>query len=271
MRDLSSLIRSAEDLRVDAVAQEPFCAEPKRLSPRETYEQACELGFDDLPVRDDDGHIRRMVHAVALRDANDTWDVLKSEAVVLDADSLVAREAPAFSLLDRFVDRDVLLTLGRRGVDGVVTIYDLNQPAAHLLGFGLILIAEAELARSLRSHLGEDAAQAKESAVAVLGKGRMGVRRWDRSRKANKDLHLSASLTFGEKLELLPEFGLDELARRYGLPAQALLADLREIKNLRDALAHYDDQDRLADPRWVHERMRRANTLAQLISGSSPG
>lgn len=147
MLGLKSLIRSAEDLRVDAVAQMPFCAEPERLSPRETYEQASDLGFDDLPVRDHDGQIRRMVSAAALRDANDTWDVLDSEAVVLDADSLVAREAPVFSLLDRFVERDVLFALGRRGVDGVVTIYDLNQPAAHLLGFGLILISEADVGR----------------------------------------------------------------------------------------------------------------------------
>jgi hypothetical protein len=53
------LITSAENLRVDAVAQQPFCAEPQRRSPRETYEQASELGFDNLPVRDADGQIRR--------------------------------------------------------------------------------------------------------------------------------------------------------------------------------------------------------------------
>jgi hypothetical protein len=256
--NLQTLLQSAEDLRVDAVAQRPFCAEPKRLSPRQTYDDATKLGFDWLPVRDSDNQIRRIVSTSSLRDAA-SWDVVVRDAVLLDADALVARDAPVFSLLDRFVERDVLFSLGRHGVDGVVTIFDLNQPAAHLLGFGLILITESEIARVLREHLGEDAVVAKARVVEVLGKRRMGVRRWEQAREQDKDLHLASCLTLGEKLELLPRYGLDDLASRSGLSHQALLDDLRELKSLRDALAHYDDADRLADPRWVHDRMRRAH------------
>jgi hypothetical protein len=234
----------------------------------QSYEEARHRGFDNLPVRDADGHIRRMVRNDALRAAK-SWDVLETEAVPIDTDLLVARDAPVFSLLDRFAHRDILFCLGRQGIDGVVTVYDLNQPAAHLFAFGLILICESELADLLRRHLGENPGVAKERAEAVLGRGRMGVRRWDRARAENNDLHLSSSLTFGEKLELLPHFGLEELAARLAVAPDRLLAQLDEIKALRDALAHYDDGDRLADPHRVYEQMRRTYAVAQRIASEA--
>jgi hypothetical protein len=102
-------------------------------------------------------------------------DFLESKAVQLTADQLVSRDAPAFALLERLAEEgsQILFCLGRRGVDGVVTVYDLNQPAAHLFGFGLVLICEAELGRLLRERLGEDPIEARRRAVAVIGKGRM--------------------------------------------------------------------------------------------------
>jgi hypothetical protein len=56
-----------------------------------------------------------------------------------------------------------------------------------------------------------------------------------------------------------------ELSARLRVDGEWLMAEWWEIKALRDALAHYDDEDRLADPVWVHERMRRTHSLAQRI------
>jgi hypothetical protein len=264
MPDVRSLRSSADDLRVDAVAQPPFCAEPSRASPQETFKEASRLGYDFLPVRDDDGVIRRVVATAVLRNSNG-WDGVAAGMQVIETDSLVARDAPVFSLLDRFAVREVLFSLGRGGVDGVVTVYDLNQPAAHLFGFGLVLICEAELARVLRDRLGEDPSSAKARAERILGKRSMGVRRWQDARKRDKELHLASTLTFGEKLKLLPALGLTDLAARLGLNPDELMADLAEVKELRNALAHYDDEDRLADPKWVHSRMRLANALCRRL------
>jgi hypothetical protein len=268
--DLRGLLESADGLRVDAIAQDPFCAQPDRADPRSTYIEARERGFDNLPVRDSDGRIRRVVPTSALANATD-WEFLKLAANPLSTDQLVARDAPAFSLLERLAHEgtDLLFCLGRDGVDGLVTVYDLNQPAAHLLGFGLVLICEAELARVLREGLGEDPSTAKKRAEAVIGKGRMGVRRWERAREADIEVHLSSALTFGEKCELLPAYGLGELSARLRVDGKWLMAELWEIKALRDALAHYDDEDRLADPVWVHERMHRTHSLAHRIVGTS--
>jgi hypothetical protein len=269
--DLRGLLTSADDLRVDAIAQDPFCAEPHATNPRVTYKNARERGFDYLPVRDADGLIRRVIPTAALENAQ-TWDFLESEAIPLSADQLVARDAPAFTLLDRLAERDgdLLFCLGRHGVDGVVTVYDLNQPAAHLFGFGLILICEAEVTRTLRMNLGEDPAEAKTRAEEILGHRVLGIRRWERARSENSELHLASSLTFGEKCKLLPRYGLDELALALSVAPAWLESELAEIKDLRNAIAHYDEDVKLADPTWVHDVMRRTHALAQRVAQSRP-
>ena len=270
MADLRGLLTSADDLRVDAIAQDPFCAEPGARDPRATYEEARERGFDYLPVRDADGLIRRLVPTASLATA-ENWDFLGSDAIQLSTDQLVARDSPAFSLLDRLAERDgeLLFCLGRHGVDGVVTVYDLNQPEAHLFGFGLVLICEAEVTRVLRQHLGEDPEEAKKRAREVLGRRALGIRRWDRARGENSELHLASSLTFGEKCKLLPYYGLDDLASGLGVEPLWLDSELREINALRNAIAHYDDEVKLTDPVWVHDIMRRTHVLAQRIAESA--
>lgn len=168
MPDLSSLLASADDLRVDALAQEPWCARPVLDDPQSTYEIATERGYDVLPVQDGTGSIVSTVARDTLRDQK-SWDAVLVRQEPLTAERLVAREAPVLRLLDRLEAQEVLFTLGRSGVDGVVTIYDLNQPAAHLLGFGMALICESDVTRELRASLGEDPDTAYARAHAVLG------------------------------------------------------------------------------------------------------
>jgi hypothetical protein len=245
----------------------PFCVDLSRGDLKKTYHEACKRGFDHLPVRDSDGMIRRVVPTAALANV-DSWEGAERHAAPLNADLLIARDAPAFSLLERLAhgSGDVLFCLGRDGVDGVVTVFDLNQPAAHLLGFGLVLICEAEVTRVVRQHLGEDPETAKQRVEAGLTHRPIGIKRWERARQVNTELHLASSLTFGEKCELLPEYGLPDLAERLGVDEEQLMEELLAIKELRDALAHYDDADRLAHPEWVHARMRRAHVLAQQLA-----
>jgi hypothetical protein len=54
------------------------------------------------------------------------------------------------------------------------------------------------------------------------------------------ELHIASALTFGEKCEPFPKHGLEELARRLGVEPGWLTDELWAIKELRDALAHYD-------------------------------
>src|SRR5438105_4395672 len=96
MTDLRGLLASADELRVDAIAQEPFCVDPSRGDLKSTYDEARARGFEYLPVRDSDGMIRRVVPTEVL--ANADWTTAQPHAVLLNADQLVARDAPAFSL-----------------------------------------------------------------------------------------------------------------------------------------------------------------------------
>lgn len=268
--DLSSILDSADDLRVGAIAQRPYCADPKRDGLRETFDYATEQGYDYLPMRDEDDGIRRIVATSTLARAR-SWDAVRRKASTLSADQLVARDAPVFSLLERLTSQEVLFTLGRDGVDGVVTIFDLNQPAAHLLGFGLALICEAEVARVLRAELGDDRHRAEAIVADIIGKKAPGVRRYRKAVKADANVHLATSLMFGEKLKVLPTHGLATLAQRRGISPAAMERELEEIKDLRNAIGHADNtKDRLADPHWVHARMTVANAMARWIAASSP-
>ena len=121
----------------------------------------------------------------------------------------------------------------------------------------------------LRQHLGEDPEEAKKRAGEVLDRRALGMRRWNRARRENSELHLASSLTFGEKCNLLPHYGLEDLASSLGVDPAWLDSELREINALRNAIAHYDDEVKLTDPVWVHDIMRRTHLLAQRIAESA--
>jgi hypothetical protein len=59
MAGLRGLLESANELRVDVIAQEPFCVDLSRGDLKKTYHEACERGFDHLPVRDPYVKMRR--------------------------------------------------------------------------------------------------------------------------------------------------------------------------------------------------------------------
>jgi hypothetical protein len=207
MGRFDSLLQSTDDLRVEAFAQDPFCADVALRSPAETYAIAQERGFDQLPVLERDRKIRRLVPTRMLV-RHQGWDTAEGDMEPITADLLVARDAPAFSLLERFEQAPALFTLGRDGIDGIVTVYDLNQPPAHVLGFGLALIVESGVSDLLRDHLGEDPEEALASAAAILGTKAPGIEYWKKARKADADVHLASKLGFGEKLRILPSHGL---------------------------------------------------------------
>lgn len=264
MPDLKSLLDSADDLRVSALAVKPWCALPQLTTVAETYETATDRGYDVLPVRVGAAPITQTV-ATKWFQGETSWNAVLRRAEPLTAERLVAREASAFRLLDRLQEYDVLFTLGQGGVDGVVTIYDLNQPGAHLLGFGMALICESDVSLALRRELGEDPQIAFERAHRVVP-GSRGLRAWKRARRAGRELHVASALMLGEKLEVLRNLGLKELASAHGITESDLDRELDDVLALRNAIAHYDeDDDRLDDPRWTFEKMRVAQRFADRV------
>ena len=223
-----------------------------------------------LPIRGgNDSIIREVIERDALETASD-WDGVQARARPLTAELLVPRESSVLRLLDRLETHRRLFALGRDGnVDGIVTIYDLNQPAAHLLAFGMALICESDVTRTLRRSLGDDPEEAARAAERTLGKTATGIRRWRRTRNADADAHIATALTFGEKLRVLRDDGLESLARVHELAPEDLSSELREICALRNAIGHYDEA-KLSDPEWTFSRMRVAQRYARRMRTLSP-
>jgi hypothetical protein len=149
-------------------------------------------------------------------------------------------------------------------VEGVITIYDLNEPSAHLLGFGLVLVCEEALATWIRPRLGTDADRAAAK-VRTLNAARSGFRRWKRLRDADRHGDLATALTLGEKIRVIEGLGPAELAQRVGIASTDLLAKLERVRELRNAIGHYDEES-LADPTWVHMRMVEIRDLARSLA-----
>lgn len=223
MTTVSRLVALSDELRVGALAQPPYCADPAHAL-GEVLDEARRNGFDYLPIRSGGRPVTNMVSRSALAGMAD-WSGLGEVAVPMTADILVSAEAPAVSVLDRLVDSTVLFTLGAAGVDGVITIYDLNQPSAHLLGFGLVLVCEEALAQWIRLQLGSDADKAAEKVRRLKAAG-SGYARWKKLRDADRHGDLASALTLGEKIRLIDAVGPDELARHYRLDPSDLLPKL---------------------------------------------
>jgi hypothetical protein len=171
---------------------------------------------------------------------------------------------------DRFAEprHEIFSCLGREGVDAIVTIYDLSAPAAHLLASGFALIVEAEVAAVLRIELGDDPEEALRRVREMMPKA-SGIARWKAACAQGRDLDIPSALTFFEKTELLTHYGGTIIAARCGCSSRALIQELTAIRKMRNAVAHYDDSYRLADPRWVHNRMRRTLKLARELAAAS--
>lgn len=267
---LKNLLETADRITVDAVCQPPYCADLRTTSPRPTYEHATAEGFTYLPVREADGSIRRLVRTEDLAHL-EAWDDLSADLDPIGVDDLVARDAPILSLLDRLarVDRPLLLCLGRDGVDAVVTVYDLNQPSAHLFSFGLALVVEGKVGEYLTQHFGDDLDRLEASAERALSRNDRSLKAWRTARRRSEHLDLAPSLTFDAKLKLLEQDGFAEFSRRYGplvgRENADLLSALHGVRKLRNAVGHADEE-MLPDHDWMAEHMRLTHRLADALA-----
>ena len=269
---LDALMRAAERLTVDLVAQEPYCASPSERSLEKTKAMAEAERFDFLPIRDPDGSLTRFVRTAALAEI-DSWDELDRIGEPIGVDLLVSESSPLFSLLRRFEEAPLLFVLARDGVAAVVTVFDLNQPAAHQFAFGLALIIEAEVADVIRAELADGPSaetvddrviRQLETKPALISK-RM-LKKWRSKRRKGEQIDILGALGFAQKIDLLERMGLvAELGKRcgdrYGGADESLLSDLRgHVKELRNDIAH--ERVGLLDHQTTFERMRLTYELA---------
>jgi hypothetical protein len=269
---LKSIMEAADRLTVDTITTVPYCATAERpLS--ETFAHAKREGFDWLPVRDEDGAIRRVVETRRLRHLS-TWSEVKDQARKVTVDELVSGDAPMLSILARIGERPFLLCLGRNGIDRMVTVYDLNQPAARYFGLALAIIIESEIARAIEAerpeHARDDAALVRLALEVRVARGT--IDHWKQQKRSSTQLPFVTWLSFGDKVKLLKRIGQSSLAMKWeawqGRNVNAVRDDLmhalQEVLELRNDVAH--DKAALSDAKVVCRRLRIAHDLAHALT-----
>jgi CBS domain-containing protein len=290
---LALLLKAAERLTVDLIAQEPVCVRVSTDTPGYARHVADSEGFDVLPVVEEDGRIVRYVTREDLdRHPSATeWDAI--DLTDIHPDEIVSSASPMFDLLSRFShDQPRLFVLSRGGIDGIATVYDLNQPAAHQFAFALCLVVESELGRSIEIHaasqlLAETAPDATLDLTVdrrikewigdlpseSFGAAKTKAAAWEKKVARGDQVRLTRELVFHDKIGLIEHGGLAALLAAQcrppdgvsGMSAEQLLASLRgEVKELRNALAH--DRGELVDEWRIWRWMQTTFALAQDLS-----
>jgi hypothetical protein len=266
--NLGLVMKAADLVTVGSIAEEPWCVDSTR-PPSEFYCEAVTRGFDWLPVRDDDKLIRRVVQTSHLEELASFGEV-KNSARKLGVEDLVGADAPILSVLDRLQDRPFLFCLGGKDVDGIVTRYDINQPAAHYFGLALAIVIEAAIGQAIDyEYAGSDAAIADAARRSQIGGKRLAA--WLDNKQSSTQSRLLNQLSLGDKIEILKLRGSESLVAkcsdlyaRSGDIATQLFSDLGQVKQLRDAVAH--ELPTLADTDAMFHRLRVAHSLAHILA-----
>jgi hypothetical protein len=280
-RRLLRLMAAAERLTVDLIAQRPIVCQLESQTPADALDIAAAENFDVLPVEETDGRIVRYV----LRDdlethRSDPWDQVEFKAI--RPDEIVSSVNPLLDLLDRFdPSTPRLFVLGRQHIDRIVTVYDLNQPAAHHFAFALAIVVEAALARAIEERARVETRSPDED-VAVdadrwireqvlelsnrYSHAKARAEAWHAKTERGTQVRLTSELLLQDKIALIDRIGLtNDLARRCRQPYcrsdKELLAALDRVRKLRNAVAH--DREELADEWSVCTWMRTTYHLAQ--------
>lgn len=285
---MEHLLAAAERLTVDLIAQPPIGVDPTRQSPAEAADKAVQERYDVLPIVESDGRIVKYVRRQVLENHRADADWTYVSLCEILPDDLATATTPLLDLLGRFTrERPRLFVLGRHGVDGIVTVFDLNQPAAHQFGFGLALVVEAELSREIE---GAAAISGGESDTDVddgiyrriqgLGRERHKDIRsraaaWRSKIDAGEQLRLTNELVFADKILLVKKMRLgqtlgDRVSAPHGPHVSRFFAAVEQVRALRNAVAH--DREELANEWKVYKWMQTTMQLARdLRAGADDG
>jgi hypothetical protein len=276
---LALLLNAAERLTVDLIAQEPVTVQPTTNTPGWARSTAEKEHFDVLPLRESNGRIVRYVRRTALdrHDSDTEWEGVVFGDIL--PDDIVSAASPMLELLDRFTqERPLLFVLGAKGIDSVVTVHDLNQPAAHQLGFALSLVVEAELSRAIEREARQSEEQLDTEVDERISKEilklsrdrhkktRSRIAKWRAKTSTGNQVRLTQELVFEDKITLVDKMGLaGGLAKNcrhpHAMDGDELLACLRkEVKALRNAVAH--ETDALSSEWCIWRWMRTTYHLA---------
>jgi len=157
---------------------------------------------------------------------------------------LIAYAAPLADALKALKDQEHMFVLGRKGVEGIITLADLNKPVSRMYMFSLISLLETHLAFWIEDTFGST------DWLTILSKSRVELAREHQAErtKRNQDLDLLECLQFCDKRKIALS-SADIRSHLSGMSKRALGDLLKRAEKLRDNLAH-SQSDLSAGTTW---------------------
>jgi hypothetical protein len=255
---LEVLMRVAGRLTVELIAQEADFIQLDGRGPEQALRKGFSSGYDFMPVKTG-GRLIGICHLRELTEASRSPADIRAVTKPVDVDRLVALDTPILEALRSLRESKFLLCLGRGGVHHVVTVWDLAQPAASQLAFGLALVVEGEVARAIDDWLENDGGwDDLRSAASYEPRLAAELRSWEKRRQVADQIALGRSLTFGAKVRLLAHVTepLDLLRARSKkrwrrANREKIHSELGEVCSFRNKIGH-DSAAQLAPDRLAH-------------------
>ena len=259
--NLTILQRLWEDsLAIDVIA-EPLTSVPATASASDVVQQMATRNWDVIGIRQDDS-----AATSAYLNRQDLKDGPCAQyARRFDIQDLVSSYSPICQSLQRLCERKRLFVLGRKGVEGIVTVADLQkQPVRMMLFAAVSLLEMAMLARIRQVHPeGQWAASLTEGRVQVADRLYA-----ERFRKC-QDMDLADCLQLCDKATILLKS--DDWSG-WGFSSKGKASEFFDrAQTLRDNLAHAHDPSEGADWAQVCKLFARTEELTrQLASSGEP-
>lgn len=188
--------------------------------------------FDFLPVRDQpDGPIVGLFRRKEVQNADGrrVSDVMQP----LTGDILIGADAPLLDFVYLADQRRCRLVIDRRGIEGLVTLSDIQRLPVRTVLFSLFIHLELLLTDALRKELGPD-----RPPFDILSDTRANEARgqWEKAKAAGMDRDPFNALQFGDKKTIAKKLKL------FGLSGTKINVELERIeRDLRNPIAHGAD------------------------------
>jgi CBS domain-containing protein len=216
------------------------------------------LDFDHIPVR----HEGQVVGVFNRSEDHAGKTFIREAMAPLNERFLLSADAPLMSFLERADDRPFCLVLDGENLSGIVTISDLQKLPVRPALFLLVTHLEILLAEWIRRESPDE-----ERWLALLKKGQRAKIKnsWEDLRDKNLVIDMVSATSFTHKMDAASALGA--FADKNSAPA-----DLLEIRELRDSMAHAWDYGTFPEQaQKVPKRIRLAKEYIQLMNDALKG
>lgn len=213
------------DIRTELVSEDLFVVEADE-SAVQVAEDLRHRGFDECGVRRN-GWVREIIHVDRLTGGN-----VGDHAAPVSLERLAAPSTPLWSCLPHLVASGPLFLLGNNGIDGIVTVADLDKQPARLLMFGLVSMLEMAMVSFIRAEYSDESWCKHLADPRIVAANELLAKRRDLGR----EIDLLECLQIADKATICSK--TKEIRDIFGISKGKLKKLFERLENVRNNLAH---------------------------------